>query len=521
MNQANDAVDDTTETEELLDNDAYLETYNAVMEARLDKLRALRDAGLNPFANDLEPDATTGEIRDRFDGLSREEVEQLSDGETFALAGRLMEKRVMGKLSFVRVMDRTGRLQLMVKRDALGKEAYKAFKDYDIGDIVWATGTLTVTRTGELSLVPTEMSLLTKSLRPLPEKWHGLTDTETRFRQRYVDTIVNEEVRDAFRTRAAIVSGIRRFLEARDFLEVETPMMHPTPGGATAKPFVTHHNALGVDLFLRIAPELYLKRLLVGGFERVYEINRNFRNEGLSRKHNPEFTMLEFYWAYATYEHLMDLTEEMLSELCRSVTGGDEVEWGGHEISFAGPWTRISVREAVAEATGEEIAALSERATLERLVEGLPERPDTLWIKNVSDGHLLMEIFEQLVEDSLIQPTFVYEFPASVSPLSRRSEENPEFVDRFELIVAGMEVANAFSELNDPLDQRQRFLDQLDDREAGDEEAHPMDEDYIRALEVGMPPAAGEGVGIDRLVMLLTGAESIREVILFPQLRPE
>ncbi len=332
---------------------------------------------------------------------------------------------------------------------------------------------------------------------------------------------MRDDVRDLFRTRARVVRFIRAFLEERDFLEVETPMMHPTPGGATAKPFVTHHNALGVDLFLRIAPELYLKRLLVGGFERVYEINRSFRNEGLSRRHNPEFTMLEFYWAYATYTELMDLTEEMLSTLVRDELKSDAITWEGKEISFARPWKRLRVRDGVAQVTDTPVEELEKRDVLESLAATLPDRLKPEAIKRMKDGYLLMEIFDQLVEPTLIEPTFVHEYPAAVSPLSRRNDDNPNYVDRFELVVAGMEVANAFNELNDPLDQRQRFLDQLQARVDGDEEAHPMDADYVRALEYGMPPAAGEGIGIDRLVMLLTGAESIREVILFPQLRPE
>lgn len=500
-------------------NETYIANQNRLVQERIQKLDALRADNQNPYANDFQPAHTAAQILAEHDSKSREDLEaaQIS----VSIAGRIMFSRSFGKAAFIKVKDRSGPLQVHVRKDQLGDEVFARFSSFDVGDIVAVRGILFRTKTNELTISAHFIQLLTKNIRPLPEKFHGVTDVETRLRQRYVDLMMNDEIGALFRTRAKVIQYIRKFLDARDFLEVETPMMHPTPGGATAKPFTTHHNALGVDLFLRIAPELYLKRLLVGDMERVYEINRNFRNEGLSRRHNPEFTMLEFYWAYATYTDLMDLTEELFEGLCKSVTGSDTITRGEQKISFARPWRRLRVREAVAEACNVPESALEDRATLERLSLALPEPPAPKVLAGRDNGQLLMDIFEQRLETSLIQPTFVTEYPSSISPLSRRNEKNPAYVDRFELYIAGMEVSNAFSELNDPLDQRQRFLDQLSARERGDDEAHPMDDDYIRALEYGMPPAAGQGIGIDRLVMLLTGAETIREVIFFPQMRPE
>ena len=500
-------------------NEDYLANQNKVMQARVEKMQNFAASGRHPFANDFKPSAVAQEVLDAYGEMDNEALE--AEAVETRVAGRIMSMRKFGKAAFVKVKDRSGLIQLHVRKDLLGEDNFAWFKKLDVGDIVGAQGTLFKTKTGELSVRTQQLQLLTKSLRPLPEKWHGLTDTETRLRQRYVDCIVNDEVREIFAKRAVVLRQIRAHLDEMSFLEVETPMMHPTPGGAAAKPFVTHHNALDIDLFLRIAPELYLKRLIVGGFERVYEINRSFRNEGISRKHNPEFTMLEFYWAYADYSDLMDMTEAMVARVCQAVRGTTTTVWGGEEISFASPWRRVRVREAVAEAFEIDESELARREVLVELCSKLPERLDKDFIARASEGHLLMELFDQMVESTLIQPTFVYEYPASVSPLSRRNDETPEFVDRFELFIAGMELANGFSELNDPIDQRARFLQQLEDRAAGDDEAHPMDDDYIRALEYGMPPTAGEGIGIDRLVMLLTGSESIREVILFPQLRPE
>jgi lysyl-tRNA synthetase class 2 len=404
-----------------------------------------------------------------------------------------------------------------VKKDAVGEVVFANFETYDIGDVVGAKGCPFRTKTGELSLHAKEIRLLTKSLLPLPEKFHGLTDVETRYRQRYVDLIVNPEVKEVFLKRARIINLIREFMVSRDFLEVETPMMQQIPGGATARPFITHHNALDMQLYLRIAPELYLKRLVVGGFERVFEINRNFRNEGISVRHNPEFTMMEFYQAYATYEDLIDFTEELICRVVMDLFDSLEISYQGQLISFQRPWNRFSVREAILEYGDIDAKSLDDRdlalAYARKIGLDLPD--------DVGYGKLLVDIFEEVAEEKLVQPTFITSYPTEVSPLSRRSDSDPDVVDRFELFIAGREMANAFSELNDPVDQKERFLLQVAAKEKGDEEAHYMDEDYIRALEYGMPPTAGEGIGIDRLIMLLTDSPSIRDVILFPQLRRE
>ena len=516
--------------------DAYRARLDRLSRERLEKVESLRERGVNPFANGFE---VTHTARSLFEGWGDRDAEQLQAAPIpVRVAGRLRLFRRMGKALFLKIQDGTCQpglkdgalgpeetdnlLQVFVSRDAVGEEAFAQIRELDLGDIIGIDGVLIRTRTGELTVEARAVQLLTKSVRPLPEKFRGLSDIEQRFRQRYVDLIMNEDVRQIFLTRNRVLRALRRFLDERGFLEVETPMMQVIQGGATARPFVTHHNALDMELFLRIAPELYLKRLLVGGFERVYELNRNFRNEGLSRRHNPEFTMVEFYQAYATYEDLMDLTEELVQTLAREVIAPREdgslvVEAEGHEVLLSGSWRRLSVAAAVAEAYGVDEAQVADAGWLAaRLQEGgvtLPAGSDA--------GRMLMELFELRVEHTLIQPTFIVDFPASVSPLARRKESNPELVDRFELFVLGRELANAFSELNDPEDQYTRFAAQLDAREAGDDEAMPMDEDYIRALEYGMPPAAGEGIGIDRLVMLLTGSDSIREVILFPHLRPE
>jgi lysyl-tRNA synthetase class 2 len=399
----------------------------------------------------------------------------------------------------------------------VGEESFDQFRRFDLGDIVGFSGTPFRTKTGELSLRADAIRILTKSLQPLPEKWHGLTDVETRYRQRYLDLIANPEVREVFLKRSRIIGLIRDFMQQREFLEVETPMMQPIAGGATAKPFVTHHNTLNMDLFLRIAPELYLKRLVVGGFERVFEINRNFRNEGISIQHNPEFTMMEFYQAYATYKDLMDFTEELICHVSGEVVGKLKFTYGGKEVDLTPPWDRLSVREAIVKYGDIAAADLEDREKLLKYAGGLGLEVD----RNIGHGKLLTEIFDEVAEPNLWNPTFITEYPTEISPLSRKNEANPEVVDRFELFIVGRELANAFSELNDPLDQKERFLRQLEEKEAGDEEAHAMDADYIRALEHGLPPTAGEGIGIDRLVMLLTDSSSIRDVILFPQLRPE
>jgi lysyl-tRNA synthetase class 2 len=428
-----------------------------------------------------------------------------------------MALRSFGKATFFHIQDVSGRIQIYAQRDDLGVEAYGIFKKFEMGDIVGVHGTLFRTKTGELTVKAAGVRLVTKSMRPLPEKFHGLKDVELRYRQRYVDLMVNERSREIFRKRTAIIQFIRNFLNERGFLEVETPMMQPIPGGAAAKPFITHHNALDMDLYLRIAPELYLKRLLVGGFERVYEINRNFRNEGIDTKHNPEFTMIEFYWAYATYEDLMDLTEELFSSLAQAVTGSTTVTYQGHDIDLAHGWQRLSFHESL-----ERIGGVAPEIFLDaqRCREFVLRLGETVG-KEEKLGKLQAKIFDNLVEPKLIQPHFIYGYPTDISPLSRKNDANPDITDRFELFICGQEMANAFSELNDPVDQRERFEEQVRERAQGDDEAHVMDEDYIRALEYGMPPAAGQGIGIDRLVMLLTDSPSIREVILFPLLRPE
>ncbi|WP_338063053.1 lysine--tRNA ligase [Wenzhouxiangella limi] len=494
---------------------------NRLIAERRAKLNDLRAAGA-AYPNDWQPDTEAAALLFRFadeDTWSQEALERLD--ETFRLAGRIMSRRIMGKASFVHIQDGSGeKIQLYLRRDDLPEGVYQAFKQWDIGDLVGVSGRMMRTRTGELSVHADDLCLLTKSLRPLPEKWHGLTDQETRYRQRYVDLIVNPQVRETFVRRSRIVRAIRDFLDQRGFLEVETPMMHHIPGGATARPFITHHNALDLDLYLRVAPELHLKRLVVGGLDKVYEINRNFRNEGVSTRHNPEFTMLEFYWAYADYNQLIRLTEDMLQEIVTLMPGlkDGRVEYQGEEIDFGGTFRRLSVAEAVAEhypdlaeADMRDVGQL--RAACDK--DGIHVEPAWGW------GRLLMELFEHRVEDQLIQPTFVTGYPIEVSPLSRRNDDDPELADRFELFVAGREIANGFSELNDPEDQAERFQAQVAARDAGDKEAMHFDHDYIRALEYGMPPAAGEGIGIDRLVMLLTDSPSIRDVLLFPYLRPE
>ena len=582
-------------------------TLARIMEERRGKARALREAGSDPFRNDVGPAISLAEVRERYQatrpapaeppapGAPRDKGEGKGegitpiDGDTRRVAGRAIGKRGFGKTVFVPLRDATGDLQLYLNVDHLDPDDFaRVMLQLDAGDIVVAEGPAFWTRRGELSILARRLWIATKSLRPLPDKWHGMTDVELRYRQRYVDLAISPEVREVFRRRTRIVSGMRRFLDARGFLEVETPMMHPIVGGAAARPFTTHHNALDLDLYLRIAPELYLKRLVVGGFERVYEINRNFRNEGLSRQHNPEFTMLELYQAYATFTDLMAMTEDMFGELAREITGGTRVTWDGVEIDLAPPWRRLAIRDAVRELCGvaeasrifedpvfaaeaaiaagvpsgdvlgallaplgtdaaaphatsqhprnrfEAVAAelelmdaaaphaawqhAAERPRLARdIVERYPD-PET---RRIAAGHLGYLVFEATAEAKLIQPTFLTEYPLAVSPLARKNDRDGAFCDRFELFIHRREIANGFSELNDPDDQRARFLAQLRARAAGAAETMDYDEDYCRALEVGMPPAAGEGVGVDRVVMLLTGQPSIRDVILFPLMRPE
>lgn len=490
-----------------------MDEANEQMVVRLQKVARLQAQGLPVYPNDFRPSHTAEDIRERHGDLDPTGLEALT--EEFALAGRIRAHRPHGKAAFFELEDRSGRLQVYARKDKLGDEAYARVRAADVGDIVGVAGRLFRTRTNELTLEAREVRLLSKCIRPLPEKWHGLKDVETRYRQRYVDLMVNPEVREVFRHRSRIISLIRRFLEQRGFLEVETPMMQPMAGGAAAKPFVTHHNALDLDLYLRVAPELFLKRLLVGGLERVFELNRNFRNEGLSTRHNPEFTMVEFYQAYADYRDMMELTEELLVELAQAVHGSLRIPWGGHEVNLERPWERLSLVEGVARHAGVDESALGNAESLRKLVERHSLKVDP----KLGRGRLLVELFEHLVEPGLIQPTFVTGYPLEVSPLARQSDANPAFVDRFELFVGGRELANGFSELNDPADQRRRFEEQAAARRAGDDTACEVDEDYVRALEYAMPPAAGEGIGIDRLVMLLTDSPSIRDVILFPLLR--
>ncbi|MFZ2087849.1 MAG: lysine--tRNA ligase [Desulfobaccales bacterium] len=487
-----------------------------ILAQRREKTQELRQGGLDPFFNRFVPSHALAQVIDGYGAMTGPELEKLTT--TFRLAGRLMLMRKFGKAVFCHFQDGSGRLQAYVQREVLGDEAYNWFKKLDIGDFVGLEGTLFRTKTDELTLAVSRFWVLTKSLRPLPEKYHGLTDVEARYRQRYLDLLMNPPVWQVFRTRAAITRLMRLFLDERGFLEVETPMMQPIPGGATAKPFITHHQALDMQLYLRIAPELYLKRLIVGGFDRVYEINRNFRNEGLSSLHNPEFTMLEFYQAYATYENLMDLTEELFCFLAQEIFGTLKFTYQDQEIDFTRAWRRLDLRESLTEIGGipAEVVADREKLVDLALKEGVQLRAGEGY------GRALTKLFDLNVEARLIQPTFVLGYPTETSPLSRKNDDNPEVVDRFELFIAGREMANAFSELNDPDDQRQRFEKQMAAHAAGDEEMpHAVDEDFLLALEYGMPPAAGEGIGIDRLVMLLTDSPSIRDVILFPLLRPE
>ncbi|MBW2478003.1 MAG: lysine--tRNA ligase, partial [Deltaproteobacteria bacterium] len=488
---------------------------NEILAQRRAKLDELRSLEVNPFANDFKVTHVNREIHQAHNDHDQTRLDELAAH--YSVAGRIMAKRDFGKAAFVQMQDRSGRIQVYVAKNQLGEELFDVFRKVDIGDIIGVSGQPFRTKTGELSLRASSLRLLTKSLLPLPEKWHGLTDVETRYRQRYLDLIVNPDVRDVFRMRSRIISLIRRFMVDRDYLEVETPMMQPVAGGATAKPFVTHHNTLKMDLFLRIAPELYLKRLVVGGFERVFEINRNFRNEGISIQHNPEFTMMEFYQAYATYEDLMDLTEELICHVAEEVVGSLRFTYGDQDVDLTRPWQRLTVREAILQYSELSEGDLENRQVLLAYAAKLGLELD----KHIGLGKLLTEIFDEVAEPHLWNPVFITEYPTEVSPLSRKNDHNPEVVDRFELFIVGRELANAFSELNDPDDQKERFVKQLAEKEAGDEEAHAMDEDYLRALEYGLPPTAGEGIGIDRLVMLLTNSPSIRDVILFPQLRKE
>src|SRR5215213_7495698 len=492
-----------------------MDELNEQRQQRINKLEHLRNAGVAPYGTRFEVRDRAGHLIAQHGEKTKEVLEQEKIPSTFA--GRVVALRRFGKAGFAVLQDGSDRLQVYLKKDLLTEQAYTIVEQIDLGDWIGVTGVLFRTKTNELTVEVHELTFLSKALRPLPEKWHGLTDVETRYRQRYVDLIANPEVHQIFSTRSRIISGIRAFLIERGFLEVETPMMHPIPGGATAKPFVTHHNALGVDLYLRIAPELYLKRLIVGGFPRVFEINRNFRNEGISTIHNPEFTMLEFYVSYADYHDLILLTEELVSSLARQILGKTVIEYQGKTITLTPPWRRWSYHQSILEVNQLEASVLQDRDKALAAAKQLNLSVDP----KASLFNIVNEIFEETVEPNLIQPTFITDYPIDISPLARRKDSDPALTDRFELYIAGREIANAFSELNDPLDQRERFEGQAAQREAGDEEAHLVDEDFLRALEYGMPPTAGEGIGIDRLVMLFTNQASIRDVVLFPQLRPE
>lgn len=491
-----------------------IQDVNKLIAERKHKLAALREQG-NAFPNDFRRDSISSELLEKYDHLSKEELE--AQRITVSLGGRIMTRRIMGKASFTTIADMGGKIQLYVARDSLPEGVYNdQFKKWDLGDIIGATGHLFKTQTGELTVWLSDIRLLTKALRPLPDKFHGLTDNEARYRQRYLDLISNEQSRKTFLIRSKTVAYIRRFFNDHGFLEVETPMLQAIPGGASARPFETHHNALDMQMFLRIAPELYLKRLVVGGFEKVFELNRNFRNEGVSTRHNPEFTMLEFYWAYADYNDLMDLTEKLFRGLALEVLGSTEVPYQGEVFDFGKPFARMSVTESIMhynpEVTADQLGTREAVAALARSL-GIEVKA------NYGHGRILMEVFDELVETKLRHPTFITEYPAEVSPLARRNDDNPEITDRFEFFIGGRELGNGFSELNDAEDQAERFREQVAQKDAGDDEAMFYDEDFVTALEHGLPPTAGQGIGIDRLVMLLADAASIRDVILFPHMR--
>ncbi|MGE5422392.1 MAG: lysine--tRNA ligase [Ignavibacteriales bacterium] len=478
-----------------------------LIQIRLDKVDELRKRGLEPYGQKYERTAFAAEIKENFEAM---------EGKSVSIAGRLMAKRGQGKAGFANLQDSTENIQLYFKMDDLGEEQYELYDKSDIGDIIGITGDVFRTKRGEISIHVRQMTYLSKSLKPLPEKWHGLKNVELRYRQRYVDLITNLDVRDVFVMRSKIIRGLRRYLDDQGFLEVETPMMQPIPGGAAARPFITHHNALNMDLFLRIAPELYLKRLLVGGLEKVYELNRNFRNEGISTKHNPEFTMLEIYQAYADFEDMMELSENLIHHAVMQVHGSPVIDFQGTMLDFTPPWERITMLDSIKEYAGVDFSGAETDEEARQLASELGLEVD----KTATKGEIINIVFEEKVEPRLVQPTFIYSYPVEISPLAKRNQDNPQLTDRFEIFIMNREIGNAFSELNDPIDQRGRFEMQVKKRTQGDSEAHMMDEDYLNALEYGMPPAGGLGIGIDRLVMLLTNSPSIRDVILFPTLRP-
>lgn len=489
-------------------NNLEPQDLNELLKIRRAKLSDLQSENKDPFKIvKYEVTNSTVSILDHFEEM---------DGNEVSIAGRLMSKRGMGKAGFCDVQDRDGKIQIYVRIDEIGEESYEDFKKFDIGDMVGVKGTVFKTHKGEISIKVKEITLLAKSLQPLPEKWHGLKDPDLRYRQRYVDLIVNPEVKKDFIVRSKVIKSIREFLDKLNFLEVDTPLLNVIPGGASAKPFITHHNTLDIDLYLRIAPELYLKRLIVGGLERVYEIGRNFRNEGMSIKHNPEFTMLELYQAYTDYNGMMEITENLISNAAQEVLGTTKITYQGQEINLTPPWSRISMHDAVKQYTGIDFDDISSDDEARKIAKEKNVHIDG----NPTKGEILNLFFEEFVEENLIQPTFIYDYPTEVSPLTKRKPGKPEYTERFELFMTGREMGNAYSELNDPIDQRERFVNQMKKREAGDEEAQIIDEDYINALEYGMPPTGGLGIGIDRLIMLLTDSYSIRDVILFPTMKP-
>ena len=482
------------------------EELNELMQARRDKLAVIEEKGIEPFGRHYVASHHAQGILDNFDSL---------EGKTVSVAGRIMAIRGHGKAGFANLRDMSGQIQLYLRQDVLGEEAYDIVHQFDMGDIIGAEGTVFRTRSGEISIKVSSFVFLTKALRPLPEKWHGLKDVEIRYRQRYLDLIVNPEVQQAFLTRSRMIQSIRRALDARGFLEVETPMMHAIAGGAAAKPFITHHNALDMKLYMRIAPELYLKRLIVGGFEKIYELNRVFRNEGIPIKHNPEFTLLELYQAYGDYETVMKLTEEVIAAVTQEVLGTTKITYQGQEIDLTPPWRRITMTEAVKQFSGIDFSTIHDLAEARKAADSIGVHYE----KSHGIGAILNAVFEEKAEEHLVQPTFIVRYPTEISPLSKRCQDDPEFTDRFEGFIFSREIANGFSELNDPIDQKERFLKQVAQRESGDAEAHMMDEDFVTALEYGMPPTGGLGIGIDRLAMFLTDSYSIRDVILFPHMR--
>ncbi len=484
---------------------------NEVLKIRRGKLTELRESGADPFEiTKFDRKNMAGDIKNNYSEY---------EGKIVTVAGRLMSKRVMGKMSFADLIDKTEKIQLCVKRDELGDDEYKVYKRYDIGDIVGVTGEVFTTQKGEISIRASKVTLLSKSLRPLPEKYHGLTNTDLRYRQRYVDLIMNPEVKRTFELRSRIIRAIRNYLDSRDYMEVETPILNTIPGGAAARPFITHHNTLDIDMYLRIAPELYLKRLIVGGFEKVYEMGRLFRNEGMDVKHNPEFTSIEIYQAYSDYHDMMDLTEDLIKSVAQEVLGTTTITYQGETVNLGEPWARMTMLESIKKYSGADFAATKTAEEAEELAKSIGIEFDEDAPK-LSRGEIISLAFEEKVEEQLVQPTFIYEYPVEISPLAKRYADNPDFTERFEIFITRREFGNAFSELNDPIDQAERFRKQVEKREQGDDEANMMDEDYVNALEYGLPPTGGLGIGIDRLVMLLTDSSSIRDVLLFPTMKP-